>query len=283
MLPGQPLAARCSPRRLDLAPARAGDAGGALGRLAVLRARLGVRREPQPEHVHADRASASGAAYVYSVVGDARARACSRPSFRGHGGEVGVYFEAAAVITCWCCSARCWSCARRSRTERRDPGAARPRADDGAPVATTGGEEDVPLDAGRGRRPAARAARREDPGRRRGARGRERGRRVDDHRRADAGREGPGDRVTGGTVNGTGALRDARRARRRGDAARADRPAWSARRSAAARRSSGWPTASSAYFVPAVVAVAADRRSSSGRCSVPSRAWPTRWSTRWRC
>ena len=35
---------------------RAGDAGGAVGRLAVLPARLGVDGEPQPEHVHPDRA-----------------------------------------------------------------------------------------------------------------------------------------------------------------------------------------------------------------------------------
>ena len=50
------------------------------------------------------------------------------------------------------------------------------------------------------------------------------------------------DRVTGGTLNGSRQLRDARRARRRGNAARADRAAWWARRSAAARRSRSWPT-----------------------------------------
>ena len=41
---------------VELDRPRARDAGRVLGRLAVLRARLGVDRQPQPEHVHADRA-----------------------------------------------------------------------------------------------------------------------------------------------------------------------------------------------------------------------------------
>ena len=39
-------------------------------------------------------------------------------------------------------------------------------------------------------------------------------RRVDDHRRTDAGREKRGDKVIGGTVNSTGSFRDGGRARR---------------------------------------------------------------------
>ena len=59
-----------------------------------------------------------------------------------------------------------------------------------------------------------------------------------------------GSQVTGGTVNGTGSVRDARRARRRRHAAGADRAHGRPRRSAAARRSSGWPTSSPASSFP---------------------------------
>ena len=68
--------------------------------------------------------------------------------------------------------------------------------------------------------------------------------------------KGPGDKLIGGTVNGTGGRRDD------GPSASALRPcsprscAWSARPSAAAPRSSGWPTSSPSYFVPAVLLVA---------------------------
>ena len=44
-------------------------------------------------------AMGTGVAYVYSVVAHAARRAFSRQTFRGHGGAVAVYFEAAAVIT----------------------------------------------------------------------------------------------------------------------------------------------------------------------------------------
>ena len=56
MVVGPQAIARIFPWRLArLGPARARDAGGPLGRLAVLRARLGLARQPQPQHVHADR------------------------------------------------------------------------------------------------------------------------------------------------------------------------------------------------------------------------------------
>ena len=54
--PGSPLQHAVSPRLLTWLQLAAGDAGGAVGRLAVLRARLAVDRQPQPQHVHADRA-----------------------------------------------------------------------------------------------------------------------------------------------------------------------------------------------------------------------------------
>ena len=61
------------------------DAGRAVGRLAVLRARLRVDRPPQPQHVHADRpgrrrSPTSTAWWRCSLPG------CSRTSFRDHGG-----------------------------------------------------------------------------------------------------------------------------------------------------------------------------------------------------
>ena len=49
---------RASPDRsssLELGGTGAGDSGGALGRVALLRARLELGGEPQPEHVYADR------------------------------------------------------------------------------------------------------------------------------------------------------------------------------------------------------------------------------------
>ena len=64
--------------------------------------------------------------------------------------------------------------------------------------------------------------------------GEQRGRRVDAHRRVDAGREEAGDRVIGGTINRTGALPLPRHDARRRQRARADRQA-DARRAGLAR------------------------------------------------
>ena len=79
------------------AAARARDARRALGRLAVLRARLAVGREPQPQHVHADRARHRRR---LAVLGgrDRAARTSCRASFRDESGAPPLYFEAAAVI-----------------------------------------------------------------------------------------------------------------------------------------------------------------------------------------
>ncbi len=114
-------------------------------------------------------------------------RASSRPSFRGHGGEVGALLRGGGGHH-GAGAARAGAGAPRAEPhQRRDPGAARAGAEDGAAsCATTGARRTSPLDRGRGRRPAARAAGREGPGRRRRRRGPERGRRVDGHRRADA-------------------------------------------------------------------------------------------------
>ena len=56
MVLGMGLGGRIDPRADELDRPGLLDAGRALGRLAVLRARLGVDREPAREHVHADRA-----------------------------------------------------------------------------------------------------------------------------------------------------------------------------------------------------------------------------------
>jgi Cu+-exporting ATPase len=82
-----------SPTWIQLRP---GHPGGAVGRLAVLRARLDLGPHPEAEHVHAHR------------DGHGRGLAVQRRRDRGPGifpdafrmdGAVDVYFEAASVIT----------------------------------------------------------------------------------------------------------------------------------------------------------------------------------------
>ena len=222
--------ARAAARR-SLDRARARDAGRAVGRLAVLRARLAVGREPQPQHVHADRARRRRR--VSSTASSRRSRPGLFPaSFRGRRPARSASTSRRRPSIVDARAARPGARAARAQPDRRrDPRAARPRARrPRAASATTATEEDVPLDAtstsatacacGRARRCRSTASSLE---------GHEHGRRIDDHRRADPGREAS--RATasiGGTVNGTGALVDARRAGRRRHAARADRARWSA-------------------------------------------------------
>ena len=80
----------------DVVTVRARNTGGSLGWLAVLRARLGLDRQPAPEHVHADRAGRGRRVWLQRRR-DAGA-GLFPDSFRTHGGQVGVYFEPAAVI-----------------------------------------------------------------------------------------------------------------------------------------------------------------------------------------
>ena len=131
-----------------------------------------------------------GAAYLYSLVATLRAgavsgRACSSD------GVVPVYYEAAAVITVLVLLGQVLELRAREQTggairalleSRAEDGAAHPRA-----MAAT---KKCRSDAGADRRPAARAPRRQRPGRRRRHRGPQRGRRIDGDRRIDAGREG---------------------------------------------------------------------------------------------
>ena len=130
----RPLQHVTRPRAMTWLAARARDAGRALGRLAVLRARLGVDREPQPEHVHADRARRRRRVRLQRRR-DARARAVPA-SFRGHGGSVAVYFEPAAVIVDAGAARPGAGAARAQPDERGHPRPARPGAEDGAAAST---------------------------------------------------------------------------------------------------------------------------------------------------
>ena len=131
-----------------------------------------------------------GVACVYSLI------ATIRPdlfpdSFRDENGQVGVYFEAAAVIVTLVLVGQVLELRARART-----GAAIRALLGLAPktarrLKPDGWEEDVAARRRAPGRSAARAAGRERAGRRRRDRGQERGRRVDDHRRADSGGEEP--------------------------------------------------------------------------------------------
>ena len=88
-----------------------------------------------------------------------------------------------------------------------------------------------------------------------------------------------GQPVTGGTVNGTGSVRDAGRAGRRETLlAQIVHMVGEAQRSRAPIQRLADVVAG--YFVPAVVADRASSRSSLWAWSGRSRAWPMRWSTR---
>ena len=102
----------------------------------------------------------------------------------------------------------------------------------------------MPLAAAPAGRRGARAAGREDAGRRRGARRHQRRGRVDAHRRAVPVAKRPGDPVIGGTLNRNGAFRF--RVERGGRATRCSpgSSGWCSRPRASRRRSSGWPTGS---------------------------------------
>ena len=133
----------------------------------------------------------TGVAYALQRRRDASRPASSRPPSAATTARSPVYFEAAAVITVLVLLGQVLELRARERHLRRDPRAARPRAEDRAPRhATTAAKRKSPLDARRGRRPAARAPGREGAGRRRGGRRPLGARRVDGDRRVDAGDQG---------------------------------------------------------------------------------------------
>ena len=110
-------------------------------------------------------------AYLFSVVAvlvpGLRSRRRSRRTDSSP-----LYFEAAAIITTLVLLGQVLELRARAQHLERGARAARPRAEHRARVDADGTERDVPLDRGAARRPAARAAGREDPGRRRRGRGR---------------------------------------------------------------------------------------------------------------
>ena len=94
------------------------DAGGAVGRLAVLRARLAVARHAQSQHVHPDR---DGHRRRLSLQ---RGRDRSRPAFSpprsaAMAARSRSISRPPPSSRCWCCSARCWNCARARRPPAR--------------------------------------------------------------------------------------------------------------------------------------------------------------------
>ena len=105
-------------RRFELDRARAGDAGRAVGGLAVLRAGMGVAHEPQSQHVHADRHGHG------RRLGLQRGRnGCARPvpaGFPGNGrrGRRSISRRRRRSPSS-CCSARCSNCARANRPAAR--------------------------------------------------------------------------------------------------------------------------------------------------------------------
>ena len=256
---------------------------GALGRLAVLPARLGVVRQPQPQHVHADRAR-----HRRRLCSTAWSRRWRRASFPPRSAAPAwracrVYFEAAAVIVTLVLLGQVLELRARSADQQRDPRAARSGAEDRARAsADDGSEEDVPLD-------------QVQPGDRLRVRPGEKvpvdGVVLEGHSAVDESmitgepmpvEKAPGDRVTGGTVNGTGSF--VMRAERVGTrhAAGADRA--DGRRGAAHPRADPAPGRHGLRLVRA----GGDRwsrspPSSSGRCSGRRRRWAMRWSTRSRC
>ena len=230
---------------VELDPARPRDAGRAVGRLAVLRARLAVAGDAQPQHVHADR-DGHRRRLCLQRGRDARAADLSRRPSAATTARSRSISKRRRSSPCWCCSARCWSCARASRRRARSGRCSTSRRRPRAASMPTAASEDVALDARRGRRSAARASRREGAGRRRRRRRPLVARRVDGHRRIDAGHQGgrrQGDRRH---AQPDRQLRHARRQGRPRHAAGADRADGRARRSARARRSSAWPTRSPA-------------------------------------
>ena len=218
----------------------------------------------------------TGTAFAFSAVAATVPRHVSRLVSRCIMAQVPVYFEPSAVIMTLFSWGRCSNCGRAARPAARSgpcsgllprpPGASR---DDGR-------EEDVPLEQVRTRRPAARPSWREGPGRRQSCSKVTVA--VDESMISGEPipvEKGPGDRVIGGTVNGTGGL--VMRAERVGaDTVLAQIVRMVSEAQRTARRSSAWPTSSSGYFVPGVVVVAVITFV-AWACSAPSRGWRTRW------
>ena len=190
MIPGNPLAHALSPRAARLDPARCSrrrSCSGAAGRSSCA---AGRRSSSRHLNMFTLIALGTGAAYALQRRRDAVPGRRSRRRSAARTARVAVYFEAAAVIVTLVLLGQVLELRARSRTGAAirallglAPKTARRIARRRRRSATCRSTQVAVGDRLRVR-PG-----REGPGRRRRARGRERGRRVDDHRRADAGRE----------------------------------------------------------------------------------------------
>jgi Cu+-exporting ATPase len=196
----------------------------------------------------------TGMAYVYSVIGTL-APGVFPESFRAHGGEVGLYFEAAAVITVLVLLGQVLELRARSQTSSAIKALLNLAPPTARRVRTDGSEEDVPLEVVQvGDRLRVR------PGERVPVDGVvvEGGSAVDESMVTGESmpvEKAAGGRVTGGTVNGTGTL--VMRAERVGSEtllARIVQMVGEAQRTRAPIQRLADQV--SAWFVPAVVAVA---------------------------
>jgi hypothetical protein len=178
------------------------DARGVVGRLAVLRARRPFAPHRPLEHVHPDRArSGRGLDLQRGCVPPAR----NFPRGHAHARRGGGLFRGRAVIVVLVLLGQVLELRARAQTSSAirallnlAPATAIRVTAQGDASAARGSQ---------GRRPPSGSPGRQGPRRRNHRGGLLVGGRVDDHRRiASRGEKGPGDRVTGGTVNATGSF-----------------------------------------------------------------------------
>ncbi len=137
-----------TPRRpidIELGATTARYSGCAVGRLAFLRARVAVDRQSQSQYVHVDRARRRGGVMCSAVIA-VIAPQLFPPSFRGHGGAVPVYFEAAAVITTLVLLGQVLELRARSQTGNAIRALLGLAPKTARRINADGHEEDVPLD-----------------------------------------------------------------------------------------------------------------------------------------
>ena len=197
------------------------------------------------EHVHADRARHR--ASRTSTASSRRSRRGSfPPSFRDARRRVAVYFEAAAVIVALVLLGQVLELRARSRPARRSARCSAWRRRPRAASRDDGSEDGRAARPGARRRSPARAAGREGAGRRRRARRRaapSTSRWSPASRSRSRRRRATGSPAARSTAPAASSCAPSASAR---DTLLAQIVRWSARRSAAARRFSGWPTRSPA-------------------------------------
>ena len=113
-------------QHFGLCRAGAGNAGGAVGRMAVLRARRPVARHAQPQHVHADRHGHRRRLWLQHCRG-ARCPGFFPRRFTMRTAALRFISKPPPSSRFWCCSARCWSCAPALRPRARSARSSRSR------------------------------------------------------------------------------------------------------------------------------------------------------------